>query len=187
VIERVRSSSIQYQRWTSSCGSSPAQQPSTGSSQCTSTATHSAARLIGIPSDHVAVRLAEWPAHVALKSADQWHSPGTVGYQNTYQQHDPELRWLGPFIAAGFALQTTAMAALSATSVLLGAEDIGLRLVRISIVVNGLYLLGDLLATIAARTPAGDMSSLLRHTPKTGIATLASLIGCHLASAYFTT
>ncbi|MGB7237073.1 MAG: hypothetical protein WBD41_13950 [Rhodococcus sp. (in: high G+C Gram-positive bacteria)] len=141
-----------------------------------------AARLIGIPANDIAVRLLEWPAHVALRSEGQWHQPGTPEYRTTYQQHDPHLKRLGPFIAAGFITQTIAMTIASATSVALGFDDLGTRLVRISIVINGLYLVGDAVGTLIARTPTGDMSSMLRHTPAAGWTTLAVLAAAHSAA-----
>lgn len=141
-----------------------------------------AARLIGIPADDVAVRLLEWPAHVALRSDGQWLQPGTPEYQTAYQRHDPHLKRLGLFVAAGFIAQTIAMMAASAASVAFGFDDLGARLVRISLVVNGLYLLGDAVGTVIARTPTGDMSSMLRHTPVAGWTTIAGLVAAHAAA-----
>jgi len=141
-----------------------------------------AARLVGVPPHQVAVRLTEWPAHVALEADGQWHRPGTTGYQGAYARHDPNLRWLGMFIASGFVAQTAAMILLVIGCDWLGVDGFGGRLVRISIVVNGLYLAGDVAATAAARSPAGDMSSLLRHAPVLGVATLGLLTIGHAAA-----
>jgi hypothetical protein len=141
-----------------------------------------AARLIGIPADDVAVRLLEWPAHVALRSDGQWHQPGTPEYQSTYQRHEPHRKRLGLFVAAGFITQTVAMIVASAASVALGFDDLGARLVRISIVVNGLYLVGDAVGALIARTPTGDMSSMIRHTPVAGWTTLAGISAARSAA-----
>jgi hypothetical protein len=104
--------------------------------------------LMGVPGDRVAVRLTEWPAHVALKADGQWHSLGTIGYQSAYARHDPELRWLGASIAAGFARQTATVATLTAGTIVIGADNVGPRLVWISIVVNARCLIGDLLIVV---------------------------------------
>ena len=141
-----------------------------------------AARLIGVPADQVVVRLNRWPAHVALRDEDGWHEPGSSEYEQAYAQHDPDLRSLGAFVAAGFVVQSIVMAAAVAGVVMLGASDLGVRFVRISVLVNGLYLVGDLVATSLSRSPAGDMSALLRHSPRTGAATLALLVGAHAAA-----
>lgn len=143
-----------------------------------------AARLIGVPADEVAVRLAEWPAHVALRANGRWHRPGTTDYQEAYARHDVDLRWLGVFIAAGFVTQTVAMALMVAGSLWLGAHDFGARLVRISIVINGMYLLGDAVASFAVRSPAGDMSSLLRHARSFGLFTVGLVAIAHAAAWY---
>ena len=138
-----------------------------------------AARFIGVPADQVVVRLNRWPAHVALRDEDGWHEPGSSEYEQAYAQHDPGLRWLGAFVAAGFVVQS---AAAVAGVVMLGASDLRARFVRISVLMNGLYLVGDLVATSLSRSPAGDMSALLRHSPRTGAATLALLVGSHAAA-----
>lgn len=145
-----------------------------------------AARLIGIPANDIAIRLFEWPAHVALQTGEQWHQPGTTEYHDAYSRHDPHLRWLGCFVAAGFAMQTIAMCLAAGTSAVLGFEDLGTRLVRISIVVNGLYLLADAIGSSIARTPTGDMSSLLRHRPIAGVLTLGLLGGAHTVAVVAT-
>jgi len=141
-----------------------------------------AARFIGVPPHQVAVRLTEWPAHVALEADGQWHRPGTAGYQDAYARHDQDLRWLGVFVASGFIAQTAVMVLLVIGCFWLGVDGFGGRLVRISIVVNGLYLAGDAAATVAARSPAGDMSSLLRHAPVVAVATLGLLAVGHVAA-----
>jgi hypothetical protein len=140
-----------------------------------------AARSMGIPADEVSIRFAEWPAHVALQTNGQWHSPGSADYQVAYALHDPELRWLGRFIAAGFVIQTITMALMAAAAIAFDAADVAARLVRVSVVVNGLYLVVDAASTALSRSPSGDMSSLLRHKPTTGIATFLCIVGAHVA------
>lgn len=96
-------------------------------------------------------------------STANWHRPGTTRYQAAHVRHEPQLRWPGSFVAASFV----AKPALHA----LQQEQRSARLRRLRDPTRQdlnrrqrpVPPLAEAIGSLAARTPTGDMSSLLRQ------------------------
>ncbi len=143
---------------------------------------YAAGRLIGVPAEAITVRWTPYPGHVALADEHgRWYGPDEPEYQDVYVRHDSELRWLGWFISAGFVLQTAVALVLTALLIGVGADASAARVVRVSIVLNGLYWAYDLAVSLLQRSPGGDLSALAVHRPWAAVGTLLFLGGGHVA------
>ncbi|MFW6308653.1 MAG: hypothetical protein ACOC1S_01405 [bacterium] len=128
------------------------------------------ARLAGIPAEHIKISLS-FPPHVAIKSwSGKWVT--TKNFQNyirEFKNFVPRERFLYYFLAGGLLLETDFLL-LAVLGVYLFpiSNSYIFVLVFLSLFVNLVYMIVDMVQSFKTKEPAGDISTMwLLDTKKT--------------------
>lgn len=119
-----------------------------------------AGRVLGVPAAAIRVELAGRPPHTALRRGDRWLRPEDSDYADAFQEHRPE-RWAAwIFVAGGVVVETAVTTASVLVLVAVGAEEVGIVLAWVALLLAVTYLIADVALTARSRLPYGDHAVL---------------------------
>lgn len=119
-----------------------------------------AGRVLGVPAPAIRVELAGRPPHTALRRGDRWLRPEDSDYADAFREHRPE-RWAAwTYVAGGLVVETAATTASVLVLVAAGAEEVGIVLAWVALLLAVTYLIVDVALTTRSRRPYGDHALL---------------------------
>lgn len=136
--------------------------------------------LVGIPQSDIKLVVAALPQYVALRNADQWATPTNFeSYLTAYHQHDPDLRHIVPFLAAGELTQTAGVIGIAGLAVLTNVPVVAQSAVLASLLLTSYHLFSDFGLNLHLGHPTGDFSGLWTHSPPTAAAVVLLFVVPH--------
>jgi len=142
-------------------------------------------RMAGVPADDIALVLAAFPPHVALRDPDDgtWVPPSEYArYWAVYDQYDPEGEHAERFMAAGDIVQAGIVVPVAVALALAGFDIVASALVVLSLAVAVLEVLSDAVLTFSAGRPRGDYSGLWQVSPRAPVTLLVGVVLTHLGT-----
>jgi hypothetical protein len=144
-----------------------------------------AARISGVPSGRLSIRMFTFPQHVALRNEDRWVGPREHQlYRKLCWEYLVTAKNVIRFVAGGLAFGTVFFLIGTAALRLMGREDIAIRFVYFSIVFNSIYFAFEMVLYILFRRIFGDFSGLFALSKRTFISITSWVLVAHFFAYY---
>ena len=129
--------------------------------------------LVGVPRRAMRIVLRGVP-HVALTDGERWLSPmEREAYVRVFSRYCRTRVGALVYVSGGFAVEAVVVVAAALVAVLLGAERLALTIALVSLLLSGVYVALDLVASAWKRRPLGDAATMWTLMPDAGSAILA--------------